>query len=103
MLDVGVIEPSISQYSSPIVLVPEKHGSMRFCIDLRKLNKVKEFDVEPSTNMEEIINRMSGHKYFTKMDLSKGYWQVGLTERSKPLTAFEGRINAILHRLTEAE
>ena len=39
--------------------------------------------------MEEIINRMSGHKYFTKMDLSKGYWQVGLTERSKPLTAFE--------------
>ena len=36
-----------------------------------------------------IPNRMSGHKYFTKMDLSKGYWQVGLTERSKPLTAFE--------------
>ena len=39
--------------------------------------------------MEEINNRMSGHKYFTKMDLSKGYWQVGLTERSKPLTAFD--------------
>ena len=39
--------------------------------------------------MEEIINCMSGHKYFTKMDLSKGYWQVGLSERSKPLTAFE--------------
>ena len=48
-----------------------------------------EFDAEPMPNMEEIINRMSGHKYFTKMDLSKGYWQVGLTERSKPLTAFE--------------
>ena len=62
---------------------------MRFCIDFRKLNKVTEFDAEPMPNMEEIINRMSGHKYFTKMDLSKGYWQVGLTERSKPLTAFE--------------
>ena len=48
-----------------------------------------EFDAEPMPNMEEIINRKSGHKYFTKMDLSKGYWQVGLTERSKPLTAFE--------------
>ena len=83
MLDLGVIEPS------PIVLGPKKDGSVRFCIDSRKLNKVTEFDAEPMPNMEEIINRMSGHKYFTKMDLSKGYWQVGLTERSKPLTAFE--------------
>ena len=89
MLDLGVIEPSISPYSSPIVLIPKKDGSVRFCIDFRKLNKVTEFDGEQMPNMEEIINRMSGHKYFTKMDLSKGYWQVGLTERSKPLTAFE--------------
>ena len=88
MLDLGVIEPSISPYSSPIVLVPKKDGSVRFCIDFRKLNKVTEFDAEPMPNMEEIINRMSGHKYFTKMDLSKGYWPVGLTERFKPLTAF---------------
>ena len=48
-----------------------------------------EFDAEPMPNMEEIINRMSGHKCFTKIDLSKGYWQVVLAERSKPLTAFE--------------
>ena len=89
MLDLGVIEPSISSYSSLIVLVPKKDGSVRFCIDFRKLNKVTEFDAEPMPNMEEIINRMSGHKYFTKMYLSKGYWQVGLTESSKPLTAFE--------------
>ena len=89
MLDLGVIEPSVSPYSSPIVLVPKKNGSVRFCIDFRKLNKVTEFDAEPVPNKEQIINGMSGHKYFTKMDLSKGYWQVGLTERSKPLTAFE--------------
>ena len=89
MFDLGVIEPSISPYSSPIVLVPKKYGSVRFCIDFRKLNKVTEFDAEPNPNMEDIINRMSGHKYFTKLDLSKGYWQVGLAERSKPLTAFK--------------
>ena len=89
MLDVREIEPSISPYSSPIVLVSKKDGSVRFCIDFWKLNKVTEFDAEPMPNMEEIINRMSGHKYFTKMDLSKGYWHVGLTERSKPLTAIE--------------
>ena len=89
MFDLGVIEPSISPYSSPIVLIPKKDGSVRFCIDFRKLNEVMEFDAEPMPNIEGIINRMSGNKYFTKMDLSKGYWQVGLTERSKPLTAFE--------------
>ena len=44
MLDLGVIEPSISPYASPIVLVPKKDGSVRFCIDFRKLNKVTEFD-----------------------------------------------------------
>ena len=59
MLDLGVIEPSISPYSSPIVLVPKKDGSVRFCIDFRKLNKVTEFDAEPMSNMEEIINRIS--------------------------------------------
>ena len=89
MIDLDVIEPSISPYSSPVVLVPKKDGSVRFCIDFRKVNKVTEFDAEPMPNMEEVIIKMSGHKFFTKMDLSKGYWQVSLSERSKPLTAFE--------------
>ena len=89
MLELGVIEPPVSPYSSPVVLVPKKDGSVRFCIDFRKLNMVTEFDAEPMPNMEEMINRLSGHKYFTKIDLSNGYWQVELTEESKPLTAFE--------------
>ena len=89
MIDLGVIESSISPYSSPIVLIPKKDGSVQFCINFRKLNKVTEFDTEPMPNMKEIISTMSGHKYFTKIDLSKGYWQVSLMERSKSLTAFE--------------
>ena len=74
MIELGVIKPSISPYSSPIVLVPKKDGSVRFCIDFRKLNKVTEFDAEPMPNMEEVINRMSGHKFYSQMDLCKGYW-----------------------------
>ena len=62
---------------------------MRFCIDFRKLNKATEFDAEPMPNMEEVIDKMSSHKYFTKMDLSKDFWEVTLTERSRPLIAFE--------------
>ena len=53
------------------------------------MNKVTEFDAEPMSTMEEVIIKMSGHKLFTNMDLSKGYWQVSLSESSKPLTAFE--------------
>ena len=89
MIELGVIEPSISPYSSPIVLVPKKDGSVRFCIDFRKLNKVTEFDVELMPNMEEVINRMLGHRFYTQMDLCKGYWQLGLSKRSRPYTAFE--------------
>ena len=62
---------------------------MRFCINFRKLIKVTEFDAEPMPNKEEVINKLSGHNYFSKIDLSKGYWQVELTDESKPLTAFE--------------
>ena len=89
IIELGVIEPSISPYSSPIVLVPKKDGSVRFCIDFRKLNKVTEFDAEPMPNMEEVINRMSGHRFYSQMDLCKGYWQLGLSKRSRPYTAFE--------------
>ena len=89
MLELGGFEKSVSPYSSPVVLVPKKDGSVRFCIDLRKLNKVTEFDAEPMPNMEEVINRMSGNKFFTRMDCSKGYWQVCLLDNCKHLTAFE--------------
>ena len=65
MLELGVIKKSVSPYSSPVVLVPKKDRSVRFCIDFRKLNKVTKFDAEPMPNMEEVINRMSGHKFFT--------------------------------------
>ena len=89
MIDLEVIEPSISPYSSPVVLLSKKDSSLCFCNDIRKLNKVTEYDAEPMPKMEGVINEMSGQTYFTKMDLSKGYWQVSLSERSKPLTAFE--------------
>ena len=49
MLDLGVIEPSVSPYSS-VVLVPKKDRSVWFCIDFRKLNKITEFDAEPMPN-----------------------------------------------------
>ena len=76
MLELGVIEKSVSPYSSPVVLVPKKDGSVRFCIDFRKLNKVTEFDAEPMPNVEEVINRMSGYKFIPEWTAVKatGKW-----------------------------
>jgi len=88
MLSLDVIEPSESPYSSPVVIVRKKDGTNRFCVDFRMLNKSTIFDAEPMPNTDEIFSRLAGSKYFTKIDLSKGYWQVPLPEDCKQFTAF---------------
>ena len=88
MLEAGIIEPSRSEYNSPIVLVKKKDGSNRFCIDFRRLNSVTKFDTEPMENYEDIIARTGGDKVFSKLDFSKGYWQIPMEEGSKCFTTF---------------
>ena len=80
MLQQGFIEPSESPYSSPIV-IKKKDGSNRFCIDMRALNNITVFDAEPIPTTEDIFTKLAGCKYFSKLDLSKGYWQVPLEKR----------------------
>lgn len=75
MLEMGVIEKSDSPYASPIVLVRKPDGSVRFCVDFRKLNRITVFDPEPIPNPENLMARLAKAKYFTKIDLTKGYWQ----------------------------
>ncbi|XP_055997762.1 uncharacterized protein LOC125654613 [Ostrea edulis] len=89
MLDMGVIELSDSPYSSPIVLVVKKDNTFRFCVDFRKLNSITVFDAEPMPDVDAMFAKLSGHKFFSRLDLSKGYWQVPLTQSSRSLTAFQ--------------
>ena len=84
----NIVEPSNSPYASPVVLVKKKDGTNRFCIDFRKINKLTIFDAEPLPNPDEIFSKLSKDQYFSKFDLSKGYWQIPLNSDDKAKTAF---------------
>ncbi|KAL1250905.1 hypothetical protein QQF64_018701 [Cirrhinus molitorella] len=88
MLKLGVIEPSHSPWSSPIVMVPKPDGTLRFCNDFRRLNDISEFDGYPMPRVDELLDRLGRARYISTLDLTKGYWQVALTDEAKPKTAF---------------
>lgn len=88
MLRMGIIEQIESPYASPIVIVKKSDGTNRFCIDYRKLNRITRFDAEPIGNPDEIFARLSKGTYFSKLDLSKGYWQIPVKKCSQMATAF---------------
>ena len=80
MLDSGAIRPSHSPFSSNVVLVRKKDNSLRFCIDFRKLNARTVKDAYSLPRIEESIDTLSGSRYFSKLDLRSGYWQVPIKE-----------------------
>ena len=89
MLDVGVIRESNSQFSSNVVLVRKKDGSLRFCIDYRMLNsRTRKDALYMLPRFDDVVDNLSGSRYFSKLDLRWGYWQVPLAEQDKPKTAF---------------
>ena len=88
MIKMGVIRESNSPYASPVVVVKKKDGSNRVCVDYRKLNKLTVFDPEPMPAAVDLFQKLNGDKYFSKIDLSKGYWQVTIPEADVSKTAF---------------
>ena len=89
MLQAGIIEHSNSAYSSPSVAVKKRDGSLRYCIDFRKVNNISVFDSEPMPSLDELFQDIGESSVvLTKIDLSKGYWQIPLAEQSKHITAF---------------
>ena len=88
MLDLGIIRESRSPYASPVVIVKKSDGSNRVCVDYRKVNKLAVFDPEPMPTAEELFQETGNDKFFSKVDLSKGYWQIKVAEEDIPKTAF---------------
>lgn len=65
MKEAGIITPSNSQWASPTVLVPKKDGTMRMCVDYRKLNNVSTADAYPIPRIDELIDRLGRAKYIS--------------------------------------
>lgn len=83
-----IIRPSKSKYCSPIVLIRRKDGTIRVCVDYRELNKHTERYNFPLPRMDDVIDRLSGKKWFTCLDLKDGFHQMRHSENSIKYTAF---------------
>ena len=88
MLQLGIIRPSMSPWASPVVIVPKPDGTIRFCVDYRKVNKVTKMDAYPIPSMERMIEKVASAKYISTIDLTKGYWQIPLETSTSEKSAF---------------
>lgn len=88
LLNRGWISKSRSPYSSPVVCVRKKDGSLRLCCDYRELNRKSVPDRHPIPRIQDMLDSLSGSSWFSVLDQGKAYHQGFLDAESQPLTAF---------------
>ena len=88
LIGLGIVVPSTSPWASPIVPVPKGDGTVRVCIDYRKLNEVTIADPYYMCTLEEILERVGTNAVISKLDLAKGFYQVVVEPLSRAKTAF---------------
>ena len=91
MLQARVVEPSSSQWSSNVVLAKKADGTLRFCVDYRRLNDLTYKDCFPLPSIDTCLDALGGSVYFSTMDLRSGFWQVAIDPRDADKTAFVTR------------
>jgi hypothetical protein len=87
----GFIEPSQAPYASPVLFVKKPNGSLRFCIDYRKLNEITKKDRYPLPLIDETLARIANAKIFTKLDIRQAFHRIRIDPGSEELTTFRTR------------
>jgi len=90
-LEKGFIKKSKSPAGAPVLLVKKKDGSLRLCVDYRKLNEMTIRNSYPLPLISELLDRVKGSKYFTKLDLKSAYNLVRIKEGDEYKTTFRTR------------
>ena len=91
MLEADIVEPCASPWSSNVTLAKKSDGSLRFCIDYRRLNDVTYKDSYPLPRIDTCLDVLGGSKYFSTLDLRSGFWQVTMDPRDSDKTAIVTR------------
>ncbi|GBG80611.1 hypothetical protein CBR_g31071 [Chara braunii] len=91
LLEKGWIRPSSSPFGAPVLFVPKKEGELRMCIDYRGLNAITVKNAEPLPRIDDLLDRVQGAKYFSKIDLKSGYHQIKVHPDDQYKTAFRTR------------
>ena len=88
MLDHNIVRVNSSPWLAPAIYVPKKSGEIRICIDYRELNKRTVKGAYPLPLPDEVQDRLSRSKVFSKLELHSGYWQLPVKEEDFMKTAF---------------
>ena len=91
LLELGFIQASASDWGAPMFLVDKPDGTKRMVIDYRALNSSTIRNRYPLPRVDELFDLLSGARYFSKIDLRTGYWQIRMAPESVPKTAFTSR------------
>ncbi|KAL0462762.1 UNVERIFIED_CONTAM: RNA-directed DNA polymerase [Sesamum latifolium] len=94
ILESGIIKPAKSQYGASVLFQKKADGSLYMCCDYRALNKITVKNKYPIPLVADCFDRLSQAKYFTKIDLRSGYWQVRIKEGDEAKTTVVTRYGA---------
>jgi len=94
----GIIEPAASPWASNVVLVRKKDGSLRFCVDYRRLNAITYKDSYPLPLIDNCLNALAGASWFSTVDLRSGYYNIPIADEDRDKSAFITRKGC--HRFT---
>ncbi|GBG60491.1 hypothetical protein CBR_g5665 [Chara braunii] len=91
LLEKGWIRPSSLPYGAPVLFVRKKNKDLQLCIDYRKLNAQTIRNAGPLPRIDDLLERLGGAKFFSKLDLKSGYHQLDIRKEDRYKTAFKTR------------